>query len=52
MSTQVMMDACRKYGNIRYHPVSTDEVYGDLPLDRPDIFFTEDLNEDRGDLQY
>lgn len=35
------MDACRKYGNIRYHQVSTDEVYGDLPLDRPDLFFTE-----------
>ena len=41
MGTQVMMDACRKYGNIRYHQVSTDEVYGDLPLDRPDLFFTE-----------
>jgi len=40
--TQVMMDACRKYGNIRYHQVSTDEVYGDLPLDRPDLFFTEE----------
>lgn len=37
----VLMDACRKYGNIRYHQVSTDEVYGDLPLDRPDLFFTE-----------
>lgn len=36
-----MMDACREYGNIRYHQVSTDEVYGDLPLDRPDLFFTE-----------
>lgn len=36
------MDACRKYGNIRYHQVSTDEVYGDLPLDRPDLFFTEE----------
>ena len=42
LGTQVMMDACRKYGNIRYHQVSTDEVYGDLPLDRPDLFFTED----------
>ena len=41
MGTQVMMDACRKFGNIRYHQVSTDEVYGDLPLDRPDLFFTE-----------
>ena len=35
------MDACRKYGIKRYHQVSTDEVYGDLPLDRPDLFFTE-----------
>lgn len=42
LGTQVMMDACRKFGNIRYHQVSTDEVYGDLPLDRPDLFFTED----------
>ena len=40
--TAVMMDACRKYGIQRYHQVSTDEVYGDLPLDRPDMFFTED----------
>ncbi len=42
LGTQVMMDACRKYGITRYHQVSTDEVYGDLPLDRPDLFFTED----------
>lgn len=42
MGTQVLMDACRKYGIIRYHQVSTDEVYGDLPLDRPDLFFNED----------
>lgn len=42
MGTAVMMDACRKYGITRYHQVSTDEVYGDLPLDRPDLFFTED----------
>ncbi len=42
LGTQVLMDACRKYGNIRYHQVSTDEVYGDLPLDRPDLFFTEE----------
>ncbi len=41
LGTQVMMDACRKYGITRYHQVSTDEVYGDLPLDRPDMFFTE-----------
>ncbi len=42
LGTQVMMDACRKYGITRYHQVSTDEVYGDLPLDRPDLFFTEE----------
>ena len=41
IGTSVLMDACRKYGNIRYHQVSTDEVYGDLPLDRLDLFFTE-----------
>ncbi len=41
MGTQVLLDACRKYGVGRYHQVSTDEVYGDLPLDRPDLFFTE-----------
>ena len=42
MGTQVLLDACRKYGIRRYHQVSTDEVYGDLPLDRPDLFFTEE----------
>ncbi len=42
LGTQVMMDACRVYGIDRYHQVSTDEVYGDLPLDRPDLFFTEE----------
>lgn len=36
IGTSVLMDACRKYGIKRYHQVSTDEVYGDLPLDRPD----------------
>ena len=41
LGTQVLLDACRKYGIKRYHQVSTDEVYGDLPLDRPDLFFTE-----------
>ncbi len=40
--TQVLLDACREYGVKRYHQVSTDEVYGDLPLDRKDLFFTED----------
>ncbi|MBQ7522726.1 MAG: dTDP-glucose 4,6-dehydratase [Clostridia bacterium] len=41
IGTAVLMDACRKFGIKRYHQVSTDEVYGDLPLDRPDLFFTE-----------
>ena len=42
IGTSVMLDACRKYGITRYHQVSTDEVYGDLPLDRPDLLFTEE----------
>lgn len=42
LGTQTLMDACRKFGIERYHQVSTDEVYGDLPLDRPDLFFTEE----------
>ena len=42
MGVAVLMYACRKYGIHRYHQVSTDEVYGDLPLDRPDLFFTEE----------
>jgi dTDP-glucose 4,6-dehydratase len=42
VGTGVLLDACRKYGIRRYHQVSTDEVYGDLPLDRPDLFFTEE----------
>lgn len=41
LGTNVLLDACRKYGISRYHQISTDEVYGDLPLDRPDLFFTE-----------
>ena len=41
MGTAVLLDASRKYGIQRYHQVSTDEVYGDLPLERPDLFFTE-----------
>ena len=43
MGTACLLDASKKYGVKRYHQVSTDEVYGDLPLDRPDLFFTEDL---------
>ena len=42
IGTSVLLDACRIYGIQRFHQVSTDEVYGDLPLDRPDLFFTED----------
>ena len=42
IGTSVLMDACRKYGIRRYHQVSTDEVYGDLPIDHPDLFFTEE----------
>ena len=41
MGTQVLMDACREYGIKRFHQVSTDEVYGDLPLDKPELMFTE-----------
>lgn len=41
LGTEVLMDACRKYGIKRYHQVSTDEVYGDLPLERKDLFFIE-----------
>lgn len=42
LGTAVLLDACRKYGVARFHQVSTDEVYGDLPLDRPESFFTEE----------
>ena len=42
IGTSVLLDACNKYGIKRYHQVSTDEVYGDLPLDRPDLLFTEE----------
>lgn len=41
VGTQILMDASRKFGIKRYHQVSTDEVYGDLPLERPELFFTE-----------
>lgn len=42
IGTATLMDSCRKYGIKRYHQVSTDEVYGDLPLNRPDLLFTEE----------
>ena len=41
LGTHVLLEACKKFGIERYHQVSTDEVYGDLPIDRPDLFFTE-----------
>ncbi len=44
IGTQALMDACRKYGIQRFHQVSTDEVYGDLTLDQPDVFFTEETS--------
>lgn len=44
IGTSVLLDACKKFGIQRFHQVSTDEVYGDLPLDRPDLFFTETTN--------
>ncbi len=42
IGTQVLMDACRAFSAKRFHQVSTDEVYGDLPLDRPELLFTEE----------
>ncbi len=42
IGTSILMDACRKYGIKRFHQVSTDEVYGDLPLNRPDLLFNEE----------
>lgn len=44
IGTSVLMDACRQYGVQRFHQVSTDEVYGDLLLDNPELFFTEDTS--------
>lgn len=41
IGTEVLLDAFNKYGIKRFHQVSTDEVYGDLPLDAKDEFFTE-----------
>lgn len=42
MGTSILMDACRNYGIVRYHQVSTDEVYGDFPLNKPELLFTEE----------
>lgn len=42
MGTASLLDTCRKYETPRFHQVSTDEVYGDLPLGRPDLLFTEE----------
>lgn len=44
LGTGILLDASRKFGVERYHQVSTDEVYGDLPLDRADLFFTENTS--------
>ncbi len=41
LGTQVLLDACNRFSVPRYHQVSTDEVYGDLPLDKPELMFTE-----------
>jgi len=46
IGTQTLMDACREFDVSRFHQVGTDEVYGDLPLDRPDLYFTEKTPED------
>ena len=44
LGTANLMNLCRKYGIKRFHQVSTDEVYGDLPLDKPELFFTEETS--------
>ena len=44
VGTQILLDACKKYNVSRFHQVSTDEVYGDLPLDRSDLLFNENNN--------
>ncbi len=43
IGTQILLDACRKHG-IRFHQISTDEVYGDLPIEETDLFFSENTN--------
>ena len=50
IGTSVLMDACRKYGVTRYHQVSTDEVYGDLPLDRPDLLEKQNAELQRANV--
>lgn len=42
IGTQILLEACKKYGIKRFHQISTDEVYGELPLDRKDLLFTEE----------
>ena len=42
LGTMTLLNASKEFGIKRYHQVSTDEVYGDLPLDRPDLLFTEE----------
>ena len=41
LGVQVLLDLSLAYGVSRYHQISTDEVYGDLPLDTDEVF-TED----------
>ncbi len=42
VGVQVLLDACNRYGVRRFHQISTDEVYGDLPLGSPSLKFTEE----------
>ena len=42
LGTQTLLDAVRVAGGRRYVQVSTDEVYGALPLERRDLRFTEE----------
>lgn len=38
LGTQVIADACLKYSTERFHQISTDEVYGDTPLESRESF--------------
>lgn len=42
LGVEVLLNAARKYGIKRFHQISTDEVYGDLPLEGDISTFTED----------
>lgn len=41
LGVSVLMDACLRFGVNRFHQVSTDEVYGDLPLESTSAFTEE-----------